>query len=435
MRRLIPETAMTTQEQNAYLTQTGPGTPMGELFRRYWIPAMLAEELPEPDCPPVRVRLLSERLIAFRDSDGQLGMMDEFCAHRGVSLWFGRNEENGLRCPYHGWKYDVTGQCIDVPSEPEESGFCRRVKLKSYPCIELGGVIWTYMGPPQDKPPAPAFEWVGLPRAHVYLTRRWQECNYLQAMEGGIDSSHVSFLHSFDLDRDPLHRNTSGAKFTRNTETVFDILESPGGLLIGARRNANPGHHYWRVTQWLMPWYTLIPPYRDNAINGHAWVPMDDHNCLVWNMTFHPVRELGCEEVQAMKNGAGIHPQLIAGTIRPVANRDNDYLMDRAAQEAKLTYSGIRGIAIQDVSVQESMGPVQDRTRENLVSTDNAIIMARQRLRKAAQAIAKGAPAPGVDAAAQNVRSASFVLPERRSFREAVLDAIKVHKGAPHVAV
>jgi phthalate 4,5-dioxygenase len=254
-------------------------------------------------------------------------------------------------------------------------------------------------------------------------------------MEGGIDSSHVSFLHSFDLDRDPLHRNTGGAKFTRNTNTVFDVVESAGGLLIGVRRDAGPGHHYWRVSQWLMPWYTLIPPYQDNAINGHAWVPMDDHNCMVWTVTFHPVRELMAEEVEAMKSGAGVHAELIPGTFRPIANRGNDYLMDRAAQKARLNFSGIKGIAIQDVSIQESMGPIQDRSRENLVSTDNAIIMARLRLRKAAEAVAEGAPAPGLDAAAQNVRSASFVLPEQASFRDAVVDAVKVRQGEPHVAV
>jgi phthalate 4,5-dioxygenase oxygenase subunit len=426
---------MIADEHNALLTQTGPGTAMGGLFRRYWIPALLADELPRPDCPPLRVRLLSERLIAIRDSDGRPGLMDEFCAHRGVSLWFGRNEENGLRCPYHGWKYDVTGQCIEVPSEPEESGFCRKIKLKSYPCLEAGGVIWAYMGPPETTPPIPAFEWVSLPRSHVHLSKRWQESNYLQAMEGGIDSSHVSFLHRHDLDRDPLHRDTGGAKLTRETNTVFDILESPGGLLIGARRNADPGYHYWRVTQWLMPWYTLIPPYRGNALNGHAWVPMDDHNCMAWSMTFHPVRPLTAEEVELMKLGAGVHAELIPGTFRPVANRANDYLMDRAAQAANLTFSGISGIAMQDASLQESMGPVQDRTRENLVSTDNAIIMARLRLRKAAEAVAKGAPAPGSETAAQQVRSSSFVLPEEGSFRDAALDAAKVRKGRPHVAV
>jgi phthalate 4,5-dioxygenase oxygenase subunit len=426
---------MITHEQNALLTATGPGTAMGELFRRYWIPALLAEELPEPDCPPVRVRLLSERLIAIRDSGGRLGLMDEFCAHRGVSLWFGRNEEGGLRCAYHGWKYDVTGQCVEVPSEPEESGYCRKIKLKSYPCIEQGGVIWTYLGPPGEKPPRPVFEWVGLPHDHVYVSKRWQECNYLQAMEGGIDSSHVSFLHRYDLDRDPLHRNTGGAKLTRRTDTVFDIVESAGGLLIGARRPADPGQHYWRVTQWLMPWYTLIPPYQDNALNGHAFVPMDDHNCMVWTMTFHPARPLRQAEVALMRAGAGVHAELMAGTFRPVANRDNDYLMDRAAQALNESFSGVRGLAIQDASVQESMGPVQDRAAENLVSTDNAIIMARQRLRRAAEAVAKGARPPGLDPEAQRVRASSFVLAEHGSFRDAALDAGKVRRGEPHVAV
>jgi phthalate 4,5-dioxygenase len=427
---------MIAQEENTLLTATGPATPMGELFRRYWVPALLAEELPRPECPPVRVRLLGERLIAIRDTSGRVGVMDEFCAHRGVSLWFGRNEENGLRCPYHGWKYDVNGQCVEVPSEPEASGFCGKIKLRSYPCAEAGGVIWAYMGPPQEAPPLPAFEWVGLPPSHVYISKRWQECNYLQAMEGGIDSSHVSFLHRHDLDRDPLHRDTGGARLTREkTDTVFDIIESPGGLLIGARRSADPGYHYWRVTQWLMPWYTLIPPYQGHALNGHAWVPMDDHNCMAWTMTFHPVRPLAAEEVALMKEGAGVHAALIPGTFRPVANRDNDYLMDRTAQAANQSFSGVRGLAIQDASIQESMGPIQDRTRENLVSTDNAIIMARARLKKAAQAVANRGRAPGLDEAAQYVRSAAFVLPERDSFRKAAFDAVRVRRGEPHVAV
>src|SRR6516162_10838432 len=147
---------MPTREQNELVIRTGPGTPMGDLLRRYWIPILLGEELPENDCPPVRVRLLSERLLAWRDTSGRYALTDEFCAHRGVSLWFGRNEENGLRCPYHGWKYDVTGQCVEVPSEPVESGFCKKIKLAAYECIERGDVIWVYMGPPDHKPAPPS---------------------------------------------------------------------------------------------------------------------------------------------------------------------------------------------------------------------------------------------------------------------------------------
>jgi hypothetical protein len=216
---------------------------------------------------------------------------------------------------------------------------------------------------------------------------------------------------------------------------VFDIVESAGGLLIGARRPAEPGHHYCRVTQWLMPWYTLIPPYQDNALNGHAFVPMDDHNCMVWTMTFHPVRPLTEAEVALMRAGAGVHAEVNAGTFRPVANRDNDYLMDRAAQARSESFSGVRGLAIQDASVQESMGRVQDRTAENLVSTDNAIIMARGRLRRAAAAVAKGGRPPGIDPEAQHVRASSFVLAEHGSFRNTALEAGKVRKGEPHVAL
>src|ERR671925_1763830 len=171
---------MSTAPENERLTRPGSGTPMGALFRRYWLPALLATELAEPDCPPVRVKLLGERLIAFRDTQGRLGLIDEFCAHRGVSLWFGRNEESGLRCSYHGWKYDVTGQCVDVPSEPEESGFCRKIKLKSYPLVERGGVLWAYMGPPDQQPPLPEWEFATVPRAQTITTKRIQESNWLQ---------------------------------------------------------------------------------------------------------------------------------------------------------------------------------------------------------------------------------------------------------------
>ncbi|MBV9537509.1 MAG: hypothetical protein JOY70_01100, partial [Acidisphaera sp.] len=243
------------------------------------------------------------------------------------------------------------------------------------------------------------------------------------------------FLHRDEIDRDPLHRNTNGATYLRSTHTVFDVRESPGGLLIGARREAGPGQHYWRVTQWLMPWYTLIPPYQRNALSGHAFVPMDDHNCMVWSMTFDPVRPLPAEQVELMRRGAGIHVEYIPGTFRPLANRDNDYLMDRAAQRENRSYSGVRGFAMQDASVQESMGPIQDRTRENLVATDNAIIMTRMRLRKAAEALRNGVPPPGLDPATQNVRSSSFVLPEAGSFRDAALAAAAVRQGEPHVAV
>ena len=309
---------MLRQDQNDLLTQTGPGTPMGRLFRSYWIPALLPEELPENDCPPVRVKLLSERLIAFRDSEGRYGLMDEFCAHRGVSLWFGRNEECGLRCPYHGWKYDVTGQCIDMPSEPEESTFARKVKLKSYPLVERGGVLWTYMGPPDAQPPLPEWEFATVPAAQSFMSKRFQECNWLQAMEGGIDSSHVSFLHRGDLNTDPLFKGARGNQYNlSDTRPVFEVVESPGGLYIGARRNAENGNYYWRITQWVMPSFTMIPPRGNHSVHGHFWIPIDDENCWTWSFDYHPTRALTDEEVAAMRAGKGIHVKYDPGHLSP----------------------------------------------------------------------------------------------------------------------
>jgi phthalate 4,5-dioxygenase len=218
---------MLRKEQNDLVTQTGPGTPMGALFRCYWTPVLLASELPENDCPPVRVKVLSERLVAFRDSRGRYGLIDEFCPHRGASLWFGRNEECGLRCPYHGWKFDVTGQCVEVPSEPAESGFAKRIKLKSYPLVERGGVLWAYLGPAERQPVLPEWEFALVPDAQRFVSKRIQECNWLQAMEGGIDSSHVSFLHRGNINSDPLFKGARGNQYNLT--------------------DARPGSRWWRA--------------------------------------------------------------------------------------------------------------------------------------------------------------------------------------------
>src|SRR5438874_2674396 len=344
---------MLRKEQNDLLTRTGPSTPMGALFRSYWLPALLASELPENECPPVRVKLLSERLIAWRDTDGRYSLIDEFCAHRGTSLWAGRNEEGGLRCPYHGWKYDFTGQCIEVPSEPVESGFWKKIKLKSYPLVKRGDVLWTYMGPPERQPQLPEFEFAMVPPEQSYISKRLQECNWLQALEGGIDSSHSAWLHRGEFDNDPLYKGAKGNEYTLgDVRPHFEVVESLGGLLIGARRNAEGGKYYWRITQWIMPNVTMIPPRGDYPAGGHFWVPIDD------------------------------------------------------------------------------------RTKENLVSTANGIIMARHRLMRAAKALVeKGETPPGVEPAHQRVRSVAIVLPPDQAFKDAAKEEMKVRPGLSHARV
>jgi phenylpropionate dioxygenase-like ring-hydroxylating dioxygenase large terminal subunit len=427
---------MLTREVNDLLTRTGPETPMGKLFRRYWIPALLARELAEDDGPPVRVKLLGERLIAFRDSMGRMGLIDEFCAHRGVSLWFGRNEEGGLRCPYHGWKYDVTGQCTEVPSEPDESGFAKKIRLRAYPLLRIGDVLWTHMGDKEDRPPLPEWEFARVAPAQSYTSKRWQECNWLQAMEGGIDSSHVSFLHSGSLKSDPLFKGAKGNQYNQqDKKPVFEVVEAPGGLFIGARRNAEDGY-YWRITPWVMPCFTMVPPRGDHPVHGHFWIPIDDENCWAWSFDYHPTRPLTAAERQAMMDGYGVHNRYVPGTFRPLQNKDNDYLMDREAQKRGELYSGVWGIAMQDASLQESMGPIVDRTKENLVSTDNGIIMARHRLRRAVQAMMKtGAEPPGRDPAHQRVRSVAVVLPREAAFAEACRDDLTVRPGLRQTSV
>ena len=428
---------MLKREINELLTRTAASTPMGALFRRYWLPALLAEELPENDAPPVRVKLLSERMIAFRDSQGRYGLIDEFCAHRGVSLWFGRTEESGLRCAYHGWKYDVTGQCVDVPSLPENSTFCSRVKLRSYPLVKVGDILWTYMGDPALTPPLPRFEFIEVPPEQTYTSKRWEECNWLQALEGGIDSSHVSWLHQGNLETDPLFKGAQGNRYNlADFKPHFEVADAPGGLFIGARRNAEDEQYYWRITPWVMPSFTMVPPRGDHPVHGHFWVPIDDENCWVYTFDYHPVRALKQSEREAMQSGYGVHSENIPGTYRPVRNKDNDYLMDREAQRRGETFSGVESIAIQDASLQESMGPIVDRTKERLVPTDAGIIKARQKLRAAAEALAAdGTTPPGVDPEHHRVRSVAVVLPKDRAFVDASRDVMGVVPGRAHVSV
>jgi phenylpropionate dioxygenase-like ring-hydroxylating dioxygenase large terminal subunit len=353
-----------------------------------------------------------------------------------VSLWFGRNEENGIRCPYHGWKFDVTGQCTEIPSEPPGSTHCQRIRMVNYPLIERGGILWTYMGPPDRQPPLPEWEFAMVPDGGRFVSKRWQECNWLQALEGGIDSSHVSFLHRGDLETDPIFKGSKGNRYNMgDLMPVFDVVESPGGLYIGARRNAEDGKYYWRITQWVMPCFTMIPPRGDHPVHGHFFIPIDDENTWAWSFDYLADRPLTDEQVQAMREGKGIHTIVDPNTFRPLANKDNDYLMDRAAQKAGRSFSGVEGIAMQDASLQESMGPIVDRTRENLVTTDVGIVTTRRALLEAARANREGRPVPGVAPETQRVRSCAIELAKDVPFKDGAEDGLFRALGTDPVSV
>jgi phthalate 4,5-dioxygenase oxygenase subunit len=420
------------QATSDLLTRTGPGTPMGNLMRRYWVPVLSSSEIREPDGPQVRVQILGEKLIAFRDTEGQPGLIDEFCSHRGASLFFGRNEECGIRCSYHGLKFDRTGACVDVPSAPQVAD---RMRIKAYPCIERAGLVWAYMGPPGQQPEAPEVEWCSLPESHVYISKRLQQSNYLQAMEGGIDTAHVSYVHKYEVDIDPMHRGVKALDYIKaDGNVIFDIEKNPFGLTLYGRRNGDADSYYWRITQWLFPWFTLIPPFGEHALGGHVWVPIDDENCWAWSINYHPDKPLSAAEREEMASGKGIHVKYEDAqpmTWRPRANKDNDYLIDRQAQKDLRAYSGVFGFSEQDASLQESMGPIQDRTKERLLPTDKAIVMARRMLQEAALGLEQGLEPPALQAAAQHVRAAGVLLPRSEDPKSWARDKIQQVRGKP----
>jgi len=428
------------KQMSETLVRTNVGTPLGNVMRRYWVPILLSREIPDPDCPQVRVQIMGEQLLAFRDTDGHAALIAEFCSHRGASLYFGRNEENGIRCGYHGVKFDRFGHCVDVPSLPRTRDACKHLDITAYPCVERAGIVWAYLGPKDKQPEPPNLEWCNLPESHVFVSKRWQECNYLQAMEGGIDTSHVSYAHAYEVDDDPLHQGVEALKYIKaDGNVVFEVEQMPHGLTLFGRRNGEPDSYYWRITQWLFPWYTLIPPFGDHALGGHAWIPIDDHNCWAWSINFHPDRPLTHKERTALEEGKGIHCPYVPGTFRPVANKDNDYLMDRRAQKHKLTYTGVFGIAMQDTSLQESMGPIQDRSdeKEKLLPTDRAIVMARRMLYEAAVAneSTPAADPPAVAAGRQHVRAAGVLLPRGQKPQTWAAEHLNDSKGKPVYSV
>ncbi len=365
---------MLSNEDNQLITQVGPGTPMGELFRRYWLPAMLSEELPEPDCAPVKLRLLGEDLIAFRTTSGQVGVIDTWCPHRNANLYWGRNEEEGLRCVYHGWKFNTEGQCVDMPNEPPTSRFAEKIRITSYQAEDRGGVIWIHMGPKELAPQIPDMEWTRLPASHRSVSKRIQACNYLQNLEGEVDSSHAAFLHGAVGPQGMLPYNGNDDR-----HPVFSILETDFGLAISARRDAGPDQHYWRVTPFMLPSFTIVPRARSASYIFTGAVPVDDTTCIGMTVFWNP------DEPINMGPAVDVDEHFM-----PLANKANEYFIDRQAQKTK-SFSGIPGVRVQDMAVQEDQkGPISDRTTEHLGTSDLGVIATRQRLLKQAKALQDG---------------------------------------------
>jgi len=271
---------MLSQEDNEFVTRVGPGTPMGAMMREYWLPAMLASELPTPDCDPVRVLLLGEQLIAFRETSGKVGLIQNLCPHRGASLFYGRNEEGGLRCVYHGWKYDTAGNCTDMPNEPAESNFKSKIHATAYPCVEKAGIIWTYMGPHETPPPMPRIEASEVGDDYD-VGASLRSCNWLQALEGDLDTSHVSFLHGGSRKIEDTTPGTDQYYMQLHRAPKYLALDTDYGAMYGAYRPADEGEQYWRIAQFLFPFYSHIPGWPTLT---RAWVPMDDNHTLFFVM-------------------------------------------------------------------------------------------------------------------------------------------------------
>ena len=372
---------MLSREENELLTRVGAGTPMGQLMRRYWMPALLSEEIPAADCPPVRVRLLGEDLVAFRDSNGRIGLLGEHCAHRGTSLFFGRNEECGLRCIYHGWKYDVDGNVLETPAEPAASDFRKKLRHTAYPCQEIAGMIFTYMAPRESMPLLPRYEWADLTSEQIFPVKSLLLCNYLQGIEGDFDSSHTSFLHNNNMQ--------NSERLKQDGAPSLDAEDTSYGMRAISIRKFGPEQIYVRTSPYIMPSFSIVPgpptaKFAEDDLRGFRfWVPIDDSTTWLYilNMRRKP---LDADERKALRSW-------INADYSRARNLHNDYLIDRVLQRT-LLYSGIQSVnaAEQDGCATETMGPIYDRSREHLGYSDKTIVALRKLLLNAVRNLAEG---------------------------------------------
>jgi phenylpropionate dioxygenase-like ring-hydroxylating dioxygenase large terminal subunit len=441
---------MLSREDNELLCRVGPGTAMGSLLRQYWIPTLMSSELPAPDCPPVRVRLLGENLIAFRVTSGNVGLIQNACPHRGASLFFGRNEQEGLRCVYHGWKFDCAGVCVDMPNEPAESAFKSKVRARAYPCVERNDVIWAYLGPRPIPPPLPDLEPNLMSRGEYAVQKVLRECNWFQALEGDIDTSHLGFLHLGAVKPEDTRPGTFDYYNVTDRAPKYEVVDSEFGTSYGAYRPAENDTYYWRIAHFLFPFFTMIPTgILGMQVLVRAWVPLDDEHTMFWAIGVPRSREGAGSAggaVPVTKNGrpvaaAGNRPGGFEflpdtddwfGKFRLSQNKDNDYLIDREAQRTQ-SFTGIAGIHQQDQAVTESMGPIIDRTQEHLGTSDAMVIRTRRRVLNAAKSLRDGGVVPpGVEhPELYRQRSGGVILPRDADWLEATKGLRRAEVQAP----
>ena len=415
---------MLSRDENERVTRVGRGTPMGETMRRYWLPALLTWELPEPDCPPVRVKLLGEELVAFRDSQGRIGLLDERCPHRQASLFLGRNEDCGLRCVYHGWKFDVDGRCVDMLNEPEELSFAHKIRTGAYPTAEAGGIIWTYLGPIERRPPLPHFAWTQASFTHRHVSKVIQETNWLQGLEGGIDTSHVPILHRVLTTDSSRPGFKPGDPFVVGKAPTLELDITDYGYRYAGLRPLQTGETHVRAYHFVLPFHQIRPARTGSGSRGfsgaagHIWVPMDDETTMVYNWEHSTTEPLTDEDRLEVRLGNG-PMDVDQTTFRSKRNRENNYLLDRRVQKTE-TFTGIDGVNAQDRAVQESMGSIVDRTREHLGPADKAVIQARRLLLQATTTVEAGGTPLGVEPTYYTLHPAEAVVPRDTDWRTLV---------------
>jgi phthalate 4,5-dioxygenase len=418
---------MLSREENQLVTRIGQGTSMGNVMRRYWIPALLSREIAERDGPPVRMRILGEDLVAFRDSKGRIGLLDEFCPHRRVSLYFGRNEECGLRCVYHGWKFDVAGNCVDMMNEPEEYDFKQKITTTSYPTCELGGVVWAYLGPAERIPPLPKFAWTQAPETHRNVTKVIEECNWLQGLEGGIDTSHAPILHRLLSETSKRGGFKPSSPFVRGKAPKLVVDLTDYGYQYAGIRPLGAAEMHIRSYHFILPFHQIRPSKSEHgypANAGHMWVPIDDETTMVYNWNY--IIEGGpMSEEDRLESALGNGPLHVdQTTFRSRANRQNDYMLDHTAQRRE-SFCGIDGINAQDRALQESMGRIVDRSKEHLGPADKAIIQARKLLLQAIRAVEAGGTPDGLGPSYYSLRAHEAVLPRDADWRREIAPEMK----------